>query len=605
MTRFDPFAVVANLPDRPGVYRMIGPEDEVLYVGKARNLRRRVASYFSRHNHSPRILSMVSKIRDVQVTVTGNDTEALLLESNLIKSLRPRYNILLRDDKSYPYIYLSSHQRFPRFSFHRGARSGPGRYFGPYPSASAVRETLNLLQKLFPVRQCADSYYRNRTRPCLQHQINRCTAPCVGLVDEAAYKADVAHAVMFLEGRSDAVIDDLAARMQAASEAQEFERAARYRDQIEKLRQVHARQYVSGSGGNVDVIAARTADDTGCISVFYIRDGRNLGDRTFFPRYTGEQGLPDLLAAFIAQYYLDREVPHELIVNTTPRDHRLLEQALSDRAGSQVRVATRVRGERSRWLDIATTNAEQALNRHIAGHEQQEARFAALGEALDLPMTPNRIECFDISHTAGDETLAACVVFDRNGPVKSDYRRFNIRGEGAGDDYAAMRQALERRFRRLQKGEGIRPDLLLIDGGKGQVGQALKVLSELAIDDVLVVGVAKGPQRKAGAEQLFLSASGPGSTLPSNSPALHLIQQVRDEAHRFAVTGHRQRRGKAQKASLLDEIPGIGAKRRSRLVTHFGGLKGVANARVEDLSRVPGISRQLAETIYNTFHGKL
>lgn len=605
---FDSKAFLKTLTTRPGVYRMLDAEGTVIYVGKAKNLKRRVSSYFSRHDNSPKTRVMVSQIRDIEITVTNTENEALLLENNLIKEHRPRYNILLRDDKSYPYIYLSDDD-FPRLGFQRGRRNKKGRYFGPFPSSSAVRESLNLMQKLFPVRQCEDSFFRNRTRPCLQYQIKRCSAPCVDYIDKERYGEDVRHAVMFIEGKNNDIIDELVRRMEQASEALEFEQAARYRDQIANLRRVQEKQYVMGEeGGNLDVIAAVQQSGVGCVQVFFIRNGRNLGNKTYFPRHTADSDEAELLAAFLPQYYLgggaaqERQIPPEVLVNQTIPEVEVLEGVLSEQAGRKVAVSSRLRGERARWLQLAATNAEQALSSHMANKLNIMARFEALQEALEMDDLPQRIECFDISHTMGEATVASCVVFDTNGALKSDYRRFNIEGITPGDDYAAMHQALTRRFKRLKQGEGKFPDILLIDGGKGQLTQAEEVLEELQVIGVILIGVAKGPTRKPGVEQLILSGQETPIILPADSPARHLIQQVRDEAHRFAITGHRQRRAKARRTSPLEGIPGLGPKRRQQLLRQFGGLQEVARAGVEDLAKVKGISRQLAQGIYDAFH---
>lgn len=599
---FDAKAYLKHLTTRPGVYRMLGAAGEVLYVGKAKDLKRRVSSYFSGRPQSPRIASMVSQVHDIAVTVTNTEAEALLLENNLIKEHRPRYNVLLRDDKSYPYIYVSTEERFPRLGFHRGARNQRGRYFGPYPSAGAVRETLNLLQKLFRVRQCEDSFFQNRSRPCLQYQIKRCTAPCVGLVDEAAYRADVEHAIQFLEGKSEAVIGDSVQRMEAASARLDFEEAAHYRDQIEKLRKISASQYVAGEEGDVDIIAAGLASGVACVQVFFIRGGHNLGNKTFFPTLPGEVAEPELLAAFLGQYYLAREIPSQILVSHVPEDQAVLEEMLSMKRGRRVSIAANVRGERARWLDLARRNVEHALSAQLATQANQRHRYEALQEALDLEAVPARMECFDISHTSGEATVASCVVFDQEGPVKSDYRRFNIEGIAPGDDYAAMRQALTRRYTRLKQGEGKIPDILFIDGGRGQLRQAEEVLEELQVQGVTLVGVAKGEERRPGLETLILSGRVAPTILPASSPALHLVQQIRDEAHRFAITGHRQRRAKARTQSPLQDIPGLGPKRRQSLLQRFGGLRGVSAAGIEELAKVPGISKQLAQRIYDSLH---
>lgn len=601
---FDSKAFLKTLTSRPGVYRMLDTEGTVIYVGKAKNLKRRVSSYFSRHDNSPKTRALVSQICNIEITITHTENEALLLENNLIKEHKPRYNILLRDDKSYPYIYLSD-DAFPRLGFHRGSRNSKGRYFGPYPSASSVRESLNLLQKLFPVRQCENSFFRNRSRPCLQYQIKRCSAPCVDYISDECYREDVRHAVMFLEGKNSDIIDELLQRMDQASRELEFEQAARYRDQIANLRRVQEKQYVMGeSSGNLDVIAAVQQNGVGCVQVFFIRNGRNLGNKTYFPRHTAQAESTDILSAFLPQYYLAgaRSIPAEILINEELEDQPLLEKVLGEQAGRKVAISSKLRGDRARWLQLATTNAEQALASHLANKQNIMARFEALQEALELDDMPQRIECFDISHTMGEATVASCVVFDTNGALKSDYRRFNIEGITPGDDYAAMQQALTRRFKRLKQGEGKFPDILLIDGGKGQLSQAEQVLEELQVIGVILIGVAKGPTRKPGLEQLILSGQDTPIILPADSPALHLIQQVRDEAHRFAITGHRQRRAKARRTSPLEGIAGLGPKRRQQLLRQFGGLQEVARAGVDDLAKVKGISRNLAQSIYDTLH---
>ena len=598
--RFDHRQFVETLTTRPGVYRMLDGEGGVLYVGKARNLRRRVASYFSR-SLNRRLQLLVEKIRSIEVTVTHTEAEALILENTLIKSLKPRYNILLRDDKSYPYIFLSAGP-FPRLAFHRGAKRERGRYFGPYPSAGAVRETLRLMQKLFPVRQCEESFYSNRSRPCLQYQIKRCGAPCVGLVDEAQYGREVQDAVLFLEGRADRVIDGLAARMEQAAESLEFEQAARYRDQIANLNRIRERQYVSGERGDLDILACAVSEGVACVQLFFVRHGHNLGNRLFFPRIPKGEQAQRVLAAFIGQYYIGRQIPSEIVVSSEPGERRLLEEVLSEQAGRRVAIRHAVRSDRARWLEMARDNARLALQARLASRDGALRRLEALQQALGLEEPPGRMECFDISHTGGELTVASCVVFDAGGPLKSDYRRFNIQGITPGDDYAAMEQALTRRYRRIQAGEGRLPDILFIDGGRGQLGAAAGVLEELAVRGVLLVGVAKGADRKAGMERLFLSGKRAPIILPADSPALHLIRQIRDEAHRFAITGHRQRRARDRRTSTLETIPGIGPKRRQRLLRQLGGLQGVSRAGVEDLARVPGISTRLAEQIYAAFH---
>ena len=605
-TAFDSEAFVKNLTARPGVYRMLDRHGQVLYVGKARNLKKRVASYFRAVDGLPaKTRALMSHAASVEVTVTNTETEALLLENNLIKEHRPRYNILLRDDKSFPYIHVSTEDRFPRLAFHRGPRRSAGRYYGPYASAGAVRETLNLLQKLFLVRQCEDSFFRNRSRPCLQYQIKRCTAPCVGLVDEESYAEDVRHAIMFLEGKSDEMIDELVARMEKASKSLEYERAGRYRDQIASLRRVQERQYISGAQGDVDVVAALASEGMSIVQIFVVRNGQSLGTKSLTPRHAGGAGTAEILRAFLPQYYLSagsvRSIPREILINEAVEDLDVIEQALAEQAGHRVEVRSRVRGERARWVELAVANAELALKARLADRASLRERFEALQEALELDEAPARIECFDVSHSAGEATVASCVVFEIEGAVKSDYRRFNIKDVAAGDDYAAMHQVLKRRYTRLRKEDGKIPSLVLIDGGKGQLAQARAVLDELQLDDVEVVAVAKGATRKPGLEHLHVSGRPGALVLAEDSAALHLVQQIRDEAHRFAITGHRARRTRTRNTSVLERIPGVGAKRRQRLLAEFGGLQGVARAGVEDLARVNGISRALAQDIYDAF----
>ncbi len=596
---------IQNLPATPGVYRMLNSKAEVLYVGKARNLRKRVQSYFRSQGLTARVLAMMQSVDSVEVTVTRSDSEALLLENNLIKTLRPRYNVLLRDDKSYPYIFVSERQAFPRLAFHRGARREKGRYFGPFPSAAAVRDSLNLLQKIFLVRQCEDTFFRNRSRPCLQYQIKRCSAPCVGYVSVDDYRRDVGQALMFLEGRSRAMMDDIVKNMEQAAERQDYETAALYRDRIATLRRVQERQYVSGDGGNADALALAAHGDVACIEAVFVRNGLNLGSKSFFPKVSLGIKPDEILAAFLPQYYLGKAIPSRIYLDRAIADKKLLERVFTEQAGRKVSLLTISRGTPRRWVEMAKINAEEALTRLRIDRTTLLQRFEILRETLALEQTPERVECFDVSHTAGEATVAACVVFDQSGAVKSDYRHFNIEGINPGDDYAALHQALERRYRRLKEGGGKLPDLLLIDGGKGQVRAVQSVLEELQIQGVRLVGVAKGRERRPGGEQLFA----PGSAMPivvppANSPALHLIQQIRDEAHRFAISGHRQRRARARTSSPLEQIAGIGDKKRRILLKSFGGLKGVARAGVEELSHVPGISPLLARRIYDAFHDR-
>lgn len=601
VSQLDHKALVKDLPTASGVYRMLSKDGSVLYVGKAQDLRKRVSSYFRKRGLSARLTSMMRLVTDIDVTVTHTEGEALLLENNLIKSLRPRYNVLLRDDKSYPYISLSTHD-YPRLGFYRGSKQKGFRYFGPYPSASAVRETLSMLQTVFQIRQCEDSFFRYRSRPCLQYQIKRCSAPCVGLIDQKTYGEDIRHAAMFLEGRSQVLVDEMVKRMDDASEQMDYEMAALYRDRIRSLRRIQEQQYVAQDAGDADVIAIAAGQDAACIQVNFIRDGHNLGDKAFYLKVATTTNPNEILAAFLPQYYLGKSVPPAVYLNRSIPSKVLLEEVFSKQAEKQISIATVTRGVVKGWMKMAETNAHEGLRRHLASQANLKQRFDALQEAFSLDAVPERIECFDVSHTFGESTVAACVVFDINGPVKSDYRRFNIDGVKAGDDYAAMEQALTRRYRRLKEGEGKLPDLLLIDGGKGQLAKAESAIEELQIEGIRFIAIAKGKERRPGKEKLFLTGSRDPFMLDPNSPAFHLIQQVRDEAHRFAITAHRLQRGKKRTTSRLEEIPGIGNKRRQTLLKKLGGIREVARAGVEDLSRVPGISLGLAQRIYDTFH---
>lgn len=598
---FDAATFLNNLTSRPGVYRMLDAEGKVLYVGKARNLKKRISSYFRRSGLTPKTRVLTSQIYDIEIIVTHTENEALILENNLIKTLQPRYNVLLRDDKSYPYIFLSE-DNFPRLGFHRGAKKISGHYFGPYPGIGAVRETLKLLQEIFPIRQCEDSFYRNRSRPCLQYQIKRCTAPCVGLIDKESYYQDVQHAVMFLEGRNQQVIDELVVRMEESSQQLAFERAAYHRNQIINLRRIQERQYVSGEEVDIDVLGAVVKGGMACIEVFFIRGGRNLGNKTFLPKFQGSITPRELLSAFIPQYYLNRDIPPILVLSHQPDDTGLLAEVLSQQAGRGIVLLKAVRGPKARWIKMALTNAEINLSQHLARRTSITERFKSLQQLLRLATLPQRIECFDISHTRGEAIVASCVVFNQEGPRNADYRHFNIGGVTPGDDYAALHQALTRRYRGLRKREEMLPDLLVIDGGKGQLSQAAAVLEEMGITEIAVLGIAKGPARKAGKETLFLRGCGTPIIVAPDSPALHLLQHIRNEAHRFAIAGHRKRRIKKRNTSPLEEIAGLGPKRRQKLLIQLGGLREVSRAGVEDLTRVEGISRELAQRIYNYFH---
>ncbi|MEP5765566.1 MAG: excinuclease ABC subunit UvrC [Halieaceae bacterium] len=601
---FDAKPFLASLSRRPGVYQMYAADGSLLYVGKAKNLKNRVTSYFRASGLATKTMALVARIHDIQVTVTDTETDALLLEHNLIKKHQPVYNILLRDDKSYPYIFLSSEERFPRLAMHRGSKRRKGQYFGPYPSAGAVRESLHFLQKVFQVRQCEDSYFRNRSRPCLQHQIGRCTAPCVDLVTDDDYARQVEHTVLFLKGSSRQLMSDLADQMEAASRDLEFERAAVFRDQLTQLQQVQASQGIEGVAGDLDIISAVVEAGKACVQVLFVRAGRVLGSKTYFPPLKLDAAEAEVINAFLPQFYLsgNREIPRELILSHAIEDQETLQAVLAERAERKLSIKTRVRDARAKWLQLARQTAEQNLQSHLSARKTSLGRMQSLQDSLKLPELPERLECFDISHSSGEATVASCVVFDQNGPRKADYRKFNIEGITGGDDYAAMQQALERRYKRLKAGEAALPDILFIDGGKGQVAQAMSVLEDLQINNVTVVGVAKGTTRKAGFETLIMGDSGREFTLNGDNAGLHLIQHIRDEAHRFAITGHRARRDKKRKGSVLDEIVGVGAKRRRDLLRHFGGLQGIQRASVDELMKVTGINEKIARDIYEQLH---
>jgi excinuclease ABC subunit C len=602
-TDFDSEHFLKNLTRKPGVYRMLDVQGKVLYVGKARNLKNRVSSYFRASGLATKTMAMVAKIHRIETTVTKSETEALLLEQSLIKTDRPPYNILLRDDKSYPFVHISTQDGFPRLSFHRGLKKGAGKYFGPFPSAAAVRDSLNVLQRLFMVRQCEDSYFKNRSRPCLQHQIRRCSAPCVGLVSKEDYAEDVELAILFLQGKSIDVLDQFKTKMDAAASALDYERAAKYRDQILQLRKIQERQYVHGDAGDVDVFGYAEEGGQNCVQGVFIRAGRVLGQRTYYNKNDLSLTAGEFLQAFVAQYYfasVQRDIPKSILVSELSSDHDALAQALNDKAGRNVQLTQDVRGQRARWLSLARDNAKLNLRSHLADKSHMLARFQNLQDAVGLDEMPQRLECFDISHTMGEATVASCVVFDTSGPQNSLYRRFNIDGITGGDDYAAMEQALRRRYTRLIKGEGEMPDLLIIDGGLGQVRRALAVLAELQIDSVKTLGIAKGVERISGEERFFLGET--EIVIDGRSEAGHLLQHIRDEAHRFAITGHRAQRGKKRRQSELEQIVGVGPKRRRQLLLHFGSPAGVRGASVEELAKVPGISGNIADQIYSALH---
>lgn len=603
---FDSAAFLKNVTSKPGVYRMLDAKEHVIYVGKAKNLKSRLSSYFRQTGLSPKTQVMVSKICNVEVTITHTEGEALLLECNLIKELRPRYNVLMRDDKSYPYIFISDKSEFPRIAVHRGARKKPGMYLGPYPNAFAVRESINLLQKMFLIRQCEDATFSNRSRPCLQYQIKRCTAPCVGYISEKSYRKDIDHAILFLQGKSELVINELVKDMEVAADKQNFEKAAVYRDQISHLRKVTEKQYISADKGDIDIISCSAEAGQACVQVFYIRNGLNLGNRSFYPSLPEELSPEQILTAFIPQFYLKRDVPGEIILSHELDESKLIEEVLSEQSKHKVKVTSKVRGERAKWIEMALNNSVNALKTRLISRSGLLGRFEALQEVMQLDEIPLRLECFDISHTQGEATVASCVVFTPEGAFKTDYRRYNITGITGGDDYAAMKQALERRYRsaKTDSDDGVQklPDILFIDGGKGQLRQAIDVFDKLEINSVLLVGVAKGEGRKAGLEKLIFSDGRPDLYLTIESAALNLILQVRDEAHRFAISGHRAQRAKTRRTSPLEGITGLGPKRRQTLLKHFGGIQGITQAGVEDIARIAGISTKLAQDIYDQFH---
>ena len=602
---FDHREFLQSVSELPGVYQMVDEHERVIYVGKAKSLKKRLSSYFTKA-HNSKTLALVSKIKDIRTTITHTENEALLLEDTLIKKYQPRYNVLLRDDKSYPYIYISTQQKYPKISIYRGKiKNRQGKFYGPYPNSGAVRQTIHYIHKLFRLRQCNDSYFKNRSRPCLQYQIKRCSGPCVGKISDQDYARDIAHTDLFLRGKTQTVIDDLVSRMENASSRMAYEEAAIYRDQISGLNHILEKQYVSGTSKlNVDVIACVVKGGQCCIQVFYFREGINHGNKAFFPKMPDtEEAMASIMEAFISQFYLDNEIPHELVVSSAPANHSVLESVLSDKAKHKLVIKHKTRGERTKWLQQARKNAEDALEIKLASHSNQINRLDELKQLLSMDEYPKRIECFDISHAQGDNTVASCVVFNEQGPIKADYRRFNIRDIKPGDDYAAIAQAFERRYSRVLKESGVLPDLILIDGGKGQLSAACDIAQVLfASEGPLIIGVSKGPSRKPGMEQLHIA----GGTHPlqpgPRSAALLLIQQIRDEAHRFAITGHRQKSRKKVVHSTLEDIPGLGPKRRHQLVQYFGGIHGITRAGIEDLQRIKGISRSLATRIYDHLH---
>lgn len=597
---FDGRAYAAGLTARPGVYRMLDAQGDVIYVGKAHNLRKRVGSYFSKNTDSAKTRSMVSRIHNIEVTVTESEDEALILESTLIKRHRPKYNISLRDDKSYPYVHLSSHA-FPQISFQRGQRL-KGRYFGPFPSAAAVRDTLGSVHRIFRLRQCDDPFFAHRNRPCLQYQIKRCSAPCVGYIGEADYARDVADAVSLLEGRSNKLLTVLTDRMESASKALKFEEAAVIREQIAAVKRLQGRGVTRQSLANMDIVCADIRGGVAAVIVLSIRDGQNQGHRSYFPSLPPESNTQELLTAFLGQYYLDRPPPAEVIVSLAIPEVELIESALSKKSGRKLQIKTQVRSERKRLLETAGLTLDQLLSSRLAEKGGVEKRQQALAEVLGMSKPARRMECFDISHTSGESTVASCVVFIDGAADKTFYRRYNITGITPGDDYAAIHQAVKRRFAKLDEDAASMPDILFIDGGKGQLSEAMSALNESGVMPAHVVAIAKGPERKAGLEQLLLPGQDEPLILPADSPALHLVQQIRDEAHRFAITGHRGRRGKARTRSELEDITGLGPQRRRNLLTAFGGLRRIERATVSELRTVDGISESLAQRIYDHFH---
>jgi excinuclease ABC subunit C len=604
---FDHQSFLKSLTQRPGIYQMLDGDGEVLYVGKAKNLKNRVSSYFRSTGLTTKTAALVKRIISIDVTVTETETEALILEHNLIKQYRPPFNILMRDDKSYPYIFLSDKDRWPRLSFHRGPKKAKGTYFGPFPSVHAVRESMGFLQKTFKVRQCEDVFFKNRSRPCLQYQIKRCTAPCVEFVTPDDYATDVNLTRLYLDGKADKILQQLEGEMETAATDLKFEKAAEHRDQIAALRQVQAQQMIEKGSGTIDIVAGAVSNGQACVHMLYVRQGRILGSRSYYPKTPLAEEVSDLLEEFLPQLYLDGggrpDLPKEILVNTQFEGAQVLTDALSQRIGRNIEIRDSVRGFRAKWLELAQRTAEQNLAGKLASKQTLQQRFESLRDTLGLESTPERLECFDISHSSGEAVVASCVVFDNNsGALKSDYRRFNIDNITAGDDYAAMEQAIRRRYTRLMKGEGKLPDILLIDGGKGQIGVAKSVLSDLGVVGVMTIGVAKGTTRKPGMETLILADQNNKVVARPQQPALHLIQQIRDEAHRFAITGHKARRDKKRRVSSLEGIPGVGATRRRDLLKHFGGVGEVKKASVADLMKVDNINKKVAEAIYGALY---
>lgn len=596
-----------TLTQRPGVYCMQDKDGVIIYIGKAKNLKKRVSSYFNKGKYdSPKIQVIVKQIEHIEITITHTENEALILENNLIKMHKPRYNIIFRDDKSYPYIYLNSKSDYPRFYYYRGSLKGKGRYFGPYPNSSSVRNTLNLLQKIFLIRSCEESVFTNRSRPCLQYQIKRCSAPCVRYISKENYQQDIELATLFLDGKNEKVLSALTKPMQAASDKLDFELAVRFRDQLQSLRDIQEKQCINSHGGDIDIISCAIDANQGCVQLTFIRSGLNLGNRTYYPKYIEKQSESNLITAFLSQYYLSsikKNIPLEILISHKIDNIKLIESVISKKAEKKINIKHSVIGKRRKLLEMTVDNVRAVLEQRLASKNNQSKRFESLQSLLKYEEPIKRIECFDISHTQGEATVASCVVFDHEGPVYSKYRKFNINNVKKCDDYAAMRQVISRRYKRLIKDNSMSlPDLIIIDGGKGQLGVVKKELSKLEMDDIPILGVAKGPSRKAGLEKLIFTTENHMIDCNSSSPALHLIQHVRDEAHRFAITAHRRQRKNSSESSNLEQIKGIGKERRKNLIQYFGGIQGVIKAGVDDILVIPGINIKLAKKIYEHFH---
>ncbi len=598
---------VSSLTSRPGIYCMKNNNDKVIYIGKAKNLKKRVSSYFNRADSAPiKTQVMMKQVDDIDVTITETESEALILENNLIKEYKPKYNIIFRDDKSYPYIYLTTAHKFPRFNYYRGSLKGKGEYFGPFPSAGSVKKTLNLIQKLFLIRSCEDNVFANRSRPCLQYQIKRCSAPCVNYITKEDYQSDIDNAVLFIEGKKEKIIKTLTEPMQIAADELDYEKAAKLRDQIRSVREIQEKQYAGGKVNDVDIVACAKNNNQACIQLSFIRSGLNLGSRKYYPRHIEEQSESDLIQAFLSQFYLNnkklKKYPAEILVSHDIDEKTLVETVIYEKFKQNIKIKYKVRGERAKWLSIAKENATLDLRQKLAINENLTKRYKALQDLLSFAEPIEKMECFDISHMQGESTVGSCVVFGKNGAIKEQYRKFNIENITKGDDYAATSQIIRRRYMRLIKENNILPDLILIDGGKGQINVVKKELDELQLSHILILGIAKGPSRKAGMENLILSIDNEIIECDSASPALHLIQHIRDEAHRFAIMAHRQKRKKKRSRSILEEIEGIGNKRRQLLIKHFGGLQGVSKASINELTKVSGINKNLAKKIYETIH---